>query len=401
MSLEAAVSLATSRLPVAANSEMVSLRSADGRIAAEDVHAYNDLPPFPNSAVDGYAVRHADLNPSGETLLPVEGRLAAGSPGVINAAGRAVRIFTGAPMPPDADTVFMQEDVRIEGAQVALPEGLRAGANTRSTGEDIARGERIIAAGRRLMPQDIALAAATGHRQLPVRLPLRAAVFSTGDELVRPGSRLKPGTIYDSNRVMLLALLGRYGVKVRDLGILPDDPDSLIEHLAEAAPRNDLLLSSGGVSLGEEDHVKAAVEATGQLVFWRLAIKPGRPLAMGVVRGVPFIGLPGNPAAAYVTFVMFVRPILAHLAGAALQPVTSFRVRSTFSQKKRAGRREYVRVNVSSGADGVIEARRFPKEGAALLTSLTTTDGIAEIPEEVTAVSAGDFVTFYPHDAFW
>jgi molybdopterin molybdotransferase len=401
MPIEEAVSLATSRLRVAANSEMVSLRSADGRIAAEDVHAYSDLPPFPNSAVDGYAVRHADLNPSGETLLPVGGRLAAGSPEVVNAAGHAVRIFTGAAMPPDADTVFMQEDVRLEGALVALPEGLRAGANTRSTGEDIARGERIIAAGRRLMPQDIALAAATGHRQLPVRRPLRVAVFSTGNELVKPGSKLKPGTIYDSNRAMLLALLGRFGANVRDLGILPDDPKSLTEHLDEAAPRNDLILSSGGVSLGEEDHVKAAVEATGQLVFWRLAIKPGRPLAMGVVRRVPFIGLPGNPAAAYVTFVMFVRPVLAHLAGAALQPVTSFRVRSTFSQKKRAGRREFVRVNVSSGADGVLEARRFPKEGAALLTSLTTTDGIAEIPEEATAVAAGDFVTFYPHDAFW
>jgi molybdopterin molybdotransferase len=401
MPIEEAVSLATSRLRVAANSEMVSLRSADGRIAAEDVHAYSDLPPFPNSAVDGYAVRHADLNPSGETLLPVGGRLAAGSPEVVNAAGHAVRIFTGAAMPPDADTVFMQEDVRVEGTSVALPEGLRAGANARLAGEDIARGERVISAGRRLRPQDIALAAATGHRQLPVRRPLRVAVFSTGNELVKPGARLKPGTIYDSNRAMLLALLDRFGARVSDMGILPDDPKSLTEHLAGAAMRNDLIISSGGVSVGEEDHVKAAVEANGQLVFWKLAIRPGRPLAMGVVARAPFIGLPGNPAAAYVTFVMFVRPVLAHLGGAALQPVTSFRVRSAFSQKKRAGRREYIRVNVSSGSDGVLEARRFPKEGAALLTSLTTTDGIAEIPEEATAITAGELITFYPHDAFW
>jgi molybdopterin molybdotransferase len=185
------------------------------------------------------------------------------------------------------------------------------------------------------------------------------------------------------------------------MGILPDDPKSLTEHLAGAAIRNDLIISSGGVSVGEEDHVKAAVEANGQLVFWKLAIRPGRPLAMGVVGRAPFIGLPGNPAAAYVTFVMFVRPVLAHLGGAKLQPLTSLRVRSTFSQKKRAGRREYVRVNVSSGSDGVLEARRFPKEGAALLTSLTTTDGIAEIPEEASCVAAGDFITFYPHDAFW
>jgi len=401
MSIDEAVALATSRLKVAANSEMVSLRAADGRIAAEDVLAYSDLPPFPNSAVDGYAVRHADLNSSGETVLPIEGRLAAGSSESISASGCAVRIFTGAAMPPDADTVFMQEDVRVDGTSVSLPEGLRAGANARLAGEDIARGERIISAGRRLRPQDIALAAATGHRQLPVRRPLRVAVFSTGNELVKPGARLKPGTIYDSNRAMLLALLDRSGARVNDLGILPDDPKSLTEHLAGAAIRNDLIISSGGVSVGEEDHVKAAVEANGQLVFWKLAIRPGRPLAMGVVAKAPFIGLPGNPAAAYVTFVMFVRPVLAHLCGAVLQPVTSLRVRSTFSQKKRAGRREYVRVNVSSGTDGVLEARRFPKEGAALLTSLTTTDGIAEIPEEATAVAAGDFMTFYPHDAFW
>jgi molybdopterin molybdotransferase len=401
MSIEEAVALATSGLKVAARIEMVSLRGSDGRIAAEDVYAYNNLPPFPNSAVDGYAVCHADLNSSGETLLPIEGRLAAGSSEVCSASGHAVRIFTGAAMPPDADTVFMQEDVRVEGASVVLPEGLRAGANVRLAGEDITRGERIIAAGRRLIPPDIALAAATGHRRLPVRRPLRVGVFSTGNELVKPGVRLKPGTIYDSNRAMLLALLDRFGAKVRDMGILPDDPRSLTEHLAEAAIRDDVILSSGGVSVGEEDHVKAAVEANGHLVFWKLAIRPGRPLAMGVVGRAPFIGLPGNPAAAYVTFIMFVRPVLAHLGGAALQPVTSLRVRSTFSQKKRAGRREYVRVNVSSGSDGVLEARRFPKEGAALLTSLTTTDGIAEIPEETTAVAAGDFITFYPHDAFW
>jgi molybdopterin molybdotransferase len=295
----------------------------------------------------------------------------------------------------------MQEDVRVDGTSVTLPEGLRAGANARLAGEDIARGERIISAGRRLRPQDIALAAATGHRQLAVRRPLRVAVFSTGNELVKPGGRLKPGTIYDSNRAMLVALLDRFGARVSDMGILPDDPKSLTEHLAGAAIRNDLIVSSGGVSVGDEDHIKAAVEANGRLVFWKLAIRPGRPLAMGVVSRAPFIGLPGNPAAAYVTFVMFVRPVLAHLGGAALQPVTSVRVRSTFSQKKRAGRREYVRVNVSSGSDGVLEARRFPKEGAALLTSLTTTDGIAEISEDVTAVAVGDLLTFYPHSAFF
>jgi molybdopterin molybdotransferase len=401
MTIEEAVALATERLPVAAAAESLPLAQADGRIAAEDVHALNNLPPFANSAVDGYAVRHADLSPDGETRLEVGARLAAGSTEQVAAAGRAVRIFTGAAMPPDADTVFMQEDVSVEDGRVRLPPGLKRGANMRPPGEDVAEGALIIPAGRLLKPQDIALAAATGHQTILVRQPLRVAIFSTGDELVEPGATLGPGAIYDSNRIMLAALLGRLGARVRDFGILPDDRNILAERLAEAAEQSDLIITSGGVSLGEEDHVKAAVEAKGQLVFWRLAIKPGRPLAMGVLQGTPLVGLPGNPAAAYVTFVMFVRPLLAHLAGATPRPLMPLRVRSTFASKKRTGRREFVRVDVSRAADGVLEARRFPKEGAALLTSLTTSDGLAELADDAAGVAVGDMISFYPHDAFW
>jgi molybdopterin molybdotransferase len=401
MTIEEAIALATERLPVAAGSEAVALSEADGRIAAEDVFAKGNLPPFANSAVDGYAVRHEDLSPGGETRLQVRGRLAAGSTDQVSAAGRAVRIFTGAAMPRDADTVFMQEDVSVEDGWVRLPAGLKRGANMRPPGEDVGEGGLIIPAGRVLKPQDIALAAATGHQRILVRKPLRVAIFSTGDELVEPGAPLGPGAIYDSNRILLAALLRRLGAEVNDFGVIPDDPNVLAERLPAGAEQNDLIITSGGVSLGEEDHVKAAVEASGQLVFWRLAIKPGRPLAMGVVRGTPLVGLPGNPAAVYVTFVMFVRPLLAHLAGATPRPLTPLRVRSTFASKKRAGRREFVRVDVSRAADGVLEARRFPKEGAALLTSLTTSDGLAELADDASGVAVGDMINFYPHDAFW
>jgi molybdopterin molybdotransferase len=334
-------------------------------------------------------------------VLPVGGRVAAGASEPVTAAGRAVRIFTGAPMPQGADTVFMQEDVQASDGTVRLPAGLKRGANMRPAGEDIARQAVIIEKGRRLKPQDIALAAATGHEQIAVRRPLRVAIFSTGDELVEPGGRLGPAAIYDSNRIMLAAMLARLGVEVRDFGIMRDEPGALAERLAAAAEDNDLILSSGGVSMGEEDHVKAAVEATGQLVFWRLAIKPGRPLAMGMVRGTPFVGLPGNPAAAYVTFVYLVRPLLAHLGGATPQTPLALRVRSTFAGKKKTGRREFLRVNVSRAADGVLEARKFPKEGAALLTSLTTSDGLAELADDATGVAVGDMISFYPHDSFW
>jgi molybdopterin molybdotransferase len=401
MNIEEAIALATGRLPVVAGSEAVALDRADGRIAAADVPAGNDLPPFANSAVDGYAVRHADLAEGAETLLPVQGRLQAGAVQKLSARNCAVRIFTGAAMPEDADTVFMQEDVRVEGDMVRLPPGLKRGANARPAGEDVTAHACIIRAGRRLRPQDVALAAATGHTRLNVRVPLKVGVFSTGDELAKPGARLKRGALYDSNRVMLIALLRRLGTQVRDLGILPDDRKVLESRLAAGAEGVDLILTSGGVSLGEEDHVKAAVEARGQLVFWRLAIKPGRPLAMGMVNGTPLVGLPGNPAAVYVTFVNFVRPIVAHLGGAVLDPIVPLRVRATFAQKKRPNRREYVRVSVTPGVGGVLEARKFPKEGAGLLTSLTQSDGIAELGEDVTAVAIGDLIDFFPHHAFW
>jgi molybdopterin molybdotransferase len=402
MRIEDAVALIGERLPVLAGTEWLALGQADGRIAAEDVPALHDVPPFANSAVDGYAVRHRDLSPDGETRLVVRGRLPAGAAAeAVTADGGAIRIFTGAPMPPGADTVFMQEDVRREGDAVVLPPGLKRGANARDAGEDIARGACAIPAGRRLRPQDLALAAASGHDRIAVRTRLRVALFSTGDELTEPGAPLPSGAIHDSNRVMLATLLTRLGAAVVDLGILRDEPDALSVRLRQAARDHDLILTSGGVSTGEEDHVKAAVEAVGSLMFWRLAIKPGRPVAMGVVDGTPFVGLPGNPGAVYVTLLFVVRPLLTRLGGALDVAPLGQPVRAAFAYRKKAGRREFVRVSVALGGDAVLEAVKYPREGAGVLSSLTESDGLVELGDAVTAVAPGDILTFYPHAVLW
>lgn len=397
LSVEEAVALMSERLPVLAEPEMIALGEADGRIAAEALTAGIALPPFDNSAVDGYAVRHDDLSPTGETILPVGQRIAAGQAPADAAAASAARIFTGASMPPGADTVFMQEDVRLDTGRVVLPEGLARGANRRFAGEDVRRGDVVIPAGLRLRPQDLALAAAVGLERLPVRRRLQVALFSTGDELAEPGAPLRPGAVHDSNRIMLKALLLRMGVEVRDLGILRDDVDEVRRQLVAAAPLCDLVLTSGGVSAGEEDHVKAALEQAGRLVFWRLAVKPGRPVAMGIVDGTAFVGLPGNPVAAYVTLLVLVRPLLARLCGETYRPPAAVPVTAAFHYRKKEGRREYVRCSLRQAADGRLEAVKFPREGAGLLTSLTGSDGLVELPEATTSVSEGETVSFLFH----
>jgi molybdopterin molybdotransferase len=306
-----------------------------------------------------------------------------------------VRIFTGAPMPEGADTVFMQEDVRLDQAgKVVLPTGLKAGANVRPAGEDIAAGTLALPAGQRLRPQDVAFAAAFGLTQVEVRRRIRVAVFSTGDELVSPGAPRAAAQLFDSNRFMLMAMLARLGCDVSDLGILRDDRAPLASALKKVAGAHDLILTTGGVSTGEEDHVKAGVESVGTLVLWRMAIKPGRPVAMGIIDGTPFIGLPGNPVASFVTFVHVVRPTVLALAGALQQNPVPLPVRAAFAYKKKIARREYVRVTLRKGADGALEAVKFPREGAGLLSSLVETDGLVELGEEVTRVEPGQMVGF-------
>jgi molybdopterin molybdotransferase len=392
--------LIAERIDPIAEIETVRLGRCAGRVLAQDVVAAIDLPPFDNSAVDGYALHHGDLE-SAATRLAVVDRIAAGQHAARGLARReAIRIFTGAPMPPGADTVVMQEDVTLDGECVIVPAGLAPGANRRLAGEDVRAGTVALAAGRRLSPQDVALAAAQGLTELPVRRRVAVALFSTGDEVIEPGAARPASAIYDANRYLLIALLGKLGTRVTDLGILRDDPETLCAALIAAAGNHDLVLTSGGVSTGEADHVRMAVERVGRLVFWRVAIKPGRPVAMGVLpdraraRHAAFVGLPGNPAAVFVTFVRVVRPLLMRLAGATPRPLIALPIRAAFAYRKKKGRREYVRVSVRRGGDGVVEAEKFPQDGAGVITSLTATDGLVELDEDVTAIAPGAMVPF-------
>ena len=383
--------------------ETVPLREALGRVLAQNIVAPVDLPPFDNSAVDGYAVRGEDIDAAREQRLTIADRVSAGHAATHTVKpGEAVRIFTGAPMPPGADTVFMQEDCRIDGAHVIVPPGLPRGANRRLAGEDIRAGAVALPAGRRLSAQDVALAAALGLTAIDVVRRVRVALFSTGDEIAEPGSPLAGAALYDSNRYLLAAALARFGAEVTDLGILGDEPQALAKAIAAAASDHDLVLTSGGVSTGEADYVRSAVESVGRIVFWRVAIKPGRPVAMGVIpaangEAAAFVGLPGNPVAVFVTFVRVVRPLLLRLAGALPEPLVALPARAAFSYKKRKGRREYVRVALRIAADGAIDAVKYPQDGAGVLTSLTQTDGLAELGEEVTSIEPGAMVGFLPY----
>ena len=401
MTLAQALALLDARVTCAVAAESVALRQACNRILAEDLVAPRDVPPNDNAAVDGYAVRHDDLDPLGESVLPIAGRAAAGHPFAGPAPhGTAIRVFTGAPMPEGCDTVFMQEDCRAEAAAVHLPAGLAHGANRRRAGEDVRAGATVLTRGHRLRPQDIALAASLGLAAMTAYAKLRVAVFSSGDEIHEPGHPVRPGGIFDANRYLLIGLLEQLGTVVTDLGILPDRLATIRRRLGAAAGSHDLIVTSGGMSVGEEDHVKAAVQALGNLHFWQLAIKPGRPLGLGQVAGVPFIGLPGNPVAVMVTFLRIARPMILKLAGCTEPPPRPLPIAAGFEHKKKPGRREWLRVHLKAGGDGALAVRKFPRQGSGILTSLTATDGLVELPEEQTSIEPGTPVAFYPFAAF-
>nr|MBL8411480.1 molybdopterin molybdotransferase MoeA [Dechloromonas sp.] len=373
----------------------VPLTAVAGRVLAVAQSSTVAVPPLDNSGMDGYAVRLADV-PQAGVCLPVSQRIPAGTVGTTLQPGTAARIFTGAPTPAGADAVVMQERCEHGDGGVVINHVPRLGENIRRAGEDIAIGAEILKPGIKLRPQDIALAASAGLPELPVYRRVRVGVFFTGDELFQPGEPLPPGGIYNSNRYALRALLEGMGCEVRDLGTVPDNLESTREALRKAAADNDLIITSGGVSVGEEDHVKPAVEAEGQLDMWKIAIKPGKPLAFGEVRREGgkawFIGLPGNPVSAIVTFLIMVRPFVLRLQGVTEVTPRGYTLRADFEWLRPDARAEFLRgrMNDQGGVD------LYPNQGAGVVTSLCWGDGLV-MNKPGLAINKGDSVRFVPY----
>ncbi len=406
LTLNEAVARFSENIVSVCKAEEVELVSAIGRITFSDVISSIDVPPHNNSAVDGFAVYHDDLNVSGSTTLPIRGRVVAGGNFVGNPErGQAIQIFTGAPIPNKTrvlspDTIFMIEDVVVDGDNITLPEGQMKGSNIRMAGEDIKKGDTIINYGKRLRPQEVGILAAIGHSKVKVRAALKVAIFSTGDEICDPGEKIRSGQIFDINRYSLMSLLKKLGCEVNDMGILPDNKDAIRESIRSASRNNDLLLTSGGVSMGEEDHVRTAINELGKIDLWKLLIKPGRPIALGHVndddREVPVIALPGNPVAVMVTFLRVARPLVLLLSGSVDIHPNYFSIPSAFSMTKKKGRREWLRASLVRDKEDHLKVKKFPFDGSGILSSMVSSDGLVELSEDIVKVSEGDLVDFLP-----
>lgn len=389
---DALATLLAYAVPLAAT-ETVSTFDADGRVLAQDAVSQLQVPSFDNSAMDGYAMRCADV---ADAALPVSQRIAAGSAPEPLQPGSVARIFTGAPMPVGADAVVMQEECAVQpDGTVRVLRPPQSGQCVRRAGEDVAKNAVVLSKGERLTPASTALAASIGMDTLAVARRPRVALFSTGDELVMPGDvapqDMRPGAIYNSNRFFLRALLLRMGCVVTDLGIVPDQREATADALRAASQTHDLILTSGGVSVGEEDHVKAAVQALGQLHLWQLAIKPGKPFAYGTVAGSHFIGLPGNPVASFVTFLLLVRPFVLRLQGATAVAPPAMQLPAHFDWPRADKRREFLRVrrNAAGGLD------LFANQSSGVLTSAAWADGLVDTQPGQT-IAWGDTVRFIP-----
>ena len=383
--------------------ESVPMQAALGRVLAKDVVSLVDVPPLDNTSMDGYAIRVADLA-AHSGVLRVGQRIPAGSMGTELQSGTAARIFTGAPIPQGADAVVMQEDCTIDPAKpdaVSIATSPTVGQWIRRRGEDLSAGNVALSAGCVLRPQELGVAASAGLTHLPVKRRVRVAAFFTGDELSLPGEPLKPGGIYNSNRDTLLACIKALGCDATDLGIVPDRLDATRAALRQASQDHDLIITSGGVSVGEEDHIKPAVSAEGELNLWQIAIKPGKPLAFGSVRresnpgtSTWFIGLPGNPVSSFVTFLLFVRPFILKLQGREANQTQSYLMRADFDWLKADRRNEFLRVKLNN--NGGLDL--FPNQSSGVLTSAAWGDGLVDCPPNQ-PIQAGDLVKYIPFDA--
>ena len=379
-----------------AGSERVPLEGALHRVLARTLRSTIDVPGYDNSGMDGYALDSQFLA-RGQLRFPVSQRIAAGHVGSPLMAGTAARIFTGAPIPPGADAVVMQENCRVDGDFVEILQTVYAGENVRRAGADVAVGEQLFPVGHRLRAPDLGLLASVGTLEVEVRRPLRVALLTTGDELVRPGQRLQPGQIYNSNFYMLSGMLRELGHEVIDCGIVQDNLQATREALLAAAQTADCIISSGGVSVGEEDHVRHAVEDTGRLAFWKLAIKPGKPFAFGEVGDTPFFGLPGNPVSSFINFALVVRPCLERLAGGLGKPALPLSLPVDFERPLSGIRQEYLRVRCISER-GQLRMQLTGDQSSGVLSSVSHCDGLAVVPAQ-SAVRRGDVLRFLPLSA--
>ncbi|MFC1589509.1 gephyrin-like molybdotransferase Glp [Pseudomonadota bacterium] len=386
---EATARILESGSPVA-QSEIIGLEQALGRVLAEDVCSSINVPGYDNSAMDGYAVRSADCAEAG-ARLSVTQRIPAGQTGSQLDAGTAARIFTGAPIPPGADAVVMQEHCDTEDDQVIINKPVKASQHIRRAGEDISQGSVVLKAGHRLRPQELGLLASVGLAEVSVKRKLKVATFFTGDEIVEPGNELGEGQIYNSNKYTIKGLLQTTGCEIIDLGIVPDTLEATLEVLKKASSQADLVITSGGVSVGEEDYVRIALEQLGELKMWRIAMKPGKPVAFGKVGDALFMGLPGNPVSTFVTFLLFAKPLIQKMQGANRYVLIKMAVISDFEWPS-IKRQEYLRVRLIESGEG-LHATLYPHQGSGVLSSACWADGLVEVPVD-TVTRKGTIVKF-------
>lgn len=390
--LEDALEHILQHVPVTTATEEVALSNLSGRVISETIKAAINVPGYDNSAMDGFAVNTDSIKATGTTLA-ISQIIPAGKTGVKLEAGTAARIFTGAPIPEAANAVILQEDTEYDSKQVKILQVPKAGQNIRLCGHDIKQGGSILQKGHKLLPQDIGLLASLGIPKVKVYRPLKVAILNTGDELITPGQHLSPGQIYESNSYTLEALLNNIGITTQKLGIVKDDLPATQEALLKAAQESDCIISSGGVSVGDADFVKNAVENLGSLSLWKLAIKPGKPFSFGQVGEVPFFGLPGNPVAVFVTFLMLVKPYLLKMQGAQNIDPRKYHLPAGFEVSEAGSRQEYIRVRLDKNHQELIP---FSNQGSSVMTSTSWADGLAIIPINAT-VKKGDLLEFLPY----